>query len=287
MASKTTTNTIEVDGLTVFYREAGPKDAPVILLLHGFPSSSHQYRNLIPLLSHKYHIVAPDLPGFGFTTVPASRHYKYTFENLATSTEAFLDALAIKKFSVYIFDYGAPTALRVALRRPDAVQAIISQNGNAYDDGIGAFWDPLRAYWKSNSAEDRENIRANLLTFEATKWQYINGAKHLVAPEAYHLDYALLSQPGNEEVQLDLFYDYQNNVKLYPEFQAYFRDSQVPLLAAWGKNDTIFIKEGAEAFKRDLPKVELKLLDAGHFVVESDTDEIANLMLEFLNKNGI
>jgi len=285
--STTSTNYIAADGLNIFYREAGPKHAPVILLLHGFPSSSHQYRHLIPILSKKYHVIAPDLPGFGFTEVPDTRSYTYTFENLTTSVEAFLDALNTKKFSVYIFDYGAPTALRLALRRPDAVQAIISQNGNAYEEGLGAFWDPLRALWKSNSTEDREMIRSAFLNLEATKWQYEDGSKSPVAPEAYYLDFALLSRPGNQEIQLDIFYDYRNNVKLYPEFQEYFRKSQVPVLAAWGKNDTIFIPEGAEAFKRDLPNAEVHLLDAGHFAVETNTVEIGDLILKFLSSNGI
>jgi pimeloyl-ACP methyl ester carboxylesterase len=283
----TTTQYITADGLNIFYREAGPKDAPKILLLHGFPSSSHQYRNLIPLLSQKYNVLAPDLPGFGFTEIPEARSYSYTFDSLTTSVEAFLDALNIKKFSVYIFDYGAPTALRLALRRPEAVQAIISQNGNAYEDGLGEFWDPLRALWKSNSTEDREKVRAGFLNLEATKWQYVDGSKSPIAPEAYWLDYALLSRPGNQDIQLDLFYDYRNNVKLYPEFQEYFRKSQVPVLAPWGKNDTIFIAAGAEAFKKHLPNAEIHLLDAGHFAVETNTVEIANLILEFLKKNGI
>jgi len=283
----TALNSVTADGLSVFYREAGQKDAPIILLLHGFPSSSHQYRNLIPLLSSKYRVIAPDLPGFGFTQVSESRKYTYTFENLATSIEAFLDVLNIKKFSVYIFDYGAPTALRLALRRPQAIQAIISQNGNAYEDGLGEFWNPLREYWSSGSADAREQIRSAFLNFEATKWQYIDGSKSEVAPEAYWLDYALLSRDGNQEIQLDLLYDYHNNVTLYPQFQEYFRTSQVPVLAAWGKNDTIFIPAGAEAFKKDSKKAEVHLLDAGHFAVETNTAEIAQLILKFLARNQI
>lgn len=281
------THTIAADGIDIFYRESGSKNAPVILLLHGFPSSSYQYRNLVPILAHKYHVLAPDLPGFGFTSVPASRKYKYTFANLATSTEAFLDALNIKKFSVYIFDYGAPTALRIALHRPEAITAIISQNGNAYVEGLGQFWDPLRAYWKSNSAEDRQKVKDATLSFEATRGQYTYGTQAAIAPESYYLDFALLSRPGQADIQLDLFYDYQSNVELYPKFQEYFRESQVPLLAIWGKNDVIFVKEGAEAFKRDLKNAEVKLLDAGHFVVESDTEEVGELILGFLGRNGI
>lgn len=286
MAS-TTSNYIAADGLSIFYREAGPKTAPTILLLHGFPASSHQYRNLIPLLSQKYHVIAPDLPGFGFTEVPENRQYKYTFENLTTSIEAFVDALSLEKYSIYIFDYGAPTGLRLALRRPEAVQAIITQNGNAYEDGLGAFWAPLQSWWKTGSNEEREGVRAGFLTFEATKWQYTVGTEVTVAPEAYYLDFTLLERPGNQEIQLDLFYDYQNNVKLYPQFHEYFKKSQVPVLAAWGKNDPIFIPEGAEAFKKDSEKAEVHLLDAGHFAIETNTNEIAELILKFLSKHGI
>jgi pimeloyl-ACP methyl ester carboxylesterase len=282
-----TPNFIAADGLKVFYRDAGPKDAPVILLLHGFPSSSHQYRTLIPLLSHKYRVIAPDLPGFGFTEVPEARKYVYNFENIALSIEAFLDALKIKKFSPYVFDYGGPTGFRLALRRPGAIQAIFSQNGSAYDEGLGAFWDPLKALWKSGSKEDRENIRNSLLTMEATTWQYETGSKVAVAPEAPFLDFALMSRSGNAEIQLDLFYDYQSNVALYPQFHEYFRKSQVPLIAFWGKHDQIFVPPGAEAFKRDLPNAEVHLLDAGHFAVETNTEEIAGLMLDFLAKNEI
>lgn len=290
-----TTNFVSADGLDVFYRSSGPQNpsAPVILLLHGFPSSSHQYRNLIPLLSagsnNKYRIVAPDLPGFGFTKVPSSRNYVYTFENLSKSLEAFVDALKIDKFSIYVFDYGAPTGYRLALRRPDKVQAIISQNGNAYEEGLGAFWDVLRPYWKTRSSEDEKSVRAGVLTFEATEWQYTHGTDpSKIAPEAPFLDFAHISRPGNDEVQLALFYDYQFNVALYPKMHEYFRNSKVPILAVWGKNDQIFVPAGAEAFKRDGgEKVEVKLLDAGHFAVESNGEEISKLMLEFLKKNGI
>jgi len=285
--SSTAIKRVEADGVKVFYREAGPVDAPVILLLHGFPSSSHQYRNLIPLLSHKYRVIAPDLPGFGFTEVPDSRKYAYTFASLAKTTEALLDVLNIKKFSVYIFDYGAPTALRIALDRPEAVQAIITQNGNAYDAGLGEFWDPIRALWKDNSTENREKVRAGILTLEATIWQYEFGSKSVYAPEAPWLDWVLLSRPGNQEIQLDLFYDYQTNVTLYPQFQEYFKASKVPVLAVWGKNDQIFIYPGAEAFKEDLPDTELHLLDAGHFAIETNGKEIASLILRFLERNKI
>ncbi|KAF7317620.1 Alpha/beta hydrolase fold protein [Mycena kentingensis (nom. inval.)] len=273
-------------GISVFYRAAGPNDAPVVLLLHGFPTSSHQYRNLIPLLATHYRVIAPDFPGFGFTAVPASRAYKYTFAALAQTTLAFLDALHISRFAVYIFDYGAPVALRIALERPHAITGIISQNGNAYEEGLGAAWAPIRAYWASGSDADRETVRAGILTFEATKWQYTHGSRdpEAIAPETYHLDWALLQRPGNFDIQLDLLFDYQTNVALYPRFQEYFRRSQVPLLAVWGRNDAFFVPKGAEAFKRDLPDAEVVLLDAGHFAGETETEEIAELALAFLNR---
>lgn len=285
-----TTSHISVDGLSVFYRAAGNPQHPSILLLHGFPSSSHQYRNLIPLLAEKYHVLAPDLPGFGFTSVPAARDYTYTFENFTRTILAFLDALDIKKFAVYIFDYGAPVALRIALQRPDAITAIVSQNGNAYDEGFGKdFWAPIAKYWASDSQADRETIRSAALTFETTKWQYDFGssAPQNIAPESYHLDFALLDRPGIKDIQLDILRDYQTNVSLYPKFQEYFRVSQVPLLAIWGKNDVIFVAAGGEAFKKDLPNAEVHFVDAGHFAVESNTVEISNLMLEFLGKNNV
>ncbi|KAJ7511154.1 Alpha/Beta hydrolase protein [Mycena galericulata] len=276
-------------GVSVFYRTASPANdpgAPTILLLHGFPTSSHQYRNLIPLLASHYNVVAPDFPGFGFTTVPAERKYTYTFAALTHTIGEFLDALAIKSFAVYIFDYGAPVALRLALERPTAITAIIAQNGNAYKEGLGPAWAPIEKYWASDSAADRAAVAAALLTFDTTKWQYTHGtpAPAAIEPESYTLDWALLQRPGNFDIQLDLFYDYQTNVALYPKFHEYFRKSQVPLLAVWGKNDEFFIPPGAEAFKRDLPKAEVILLDAGHFAEETNTAEIAELIKKFLGK---
>ncbi|KAG4434503.1 hypothetical protein IFR05_010008 [Cadophora sp. M221] len=283
-----TTNFVEADGLKIFYREAGPQDAPVILLLHGFPSSSHQFRKLIPLLSHKYHVVAPDLPGYGFTEVPAERNYVYSFKHIATSIGAFVDTLGIRKFSPYVFDYGGPTGFRLALQRPEAIQVIFTQNGNAYEEGLGEFWAPLQALWKEDTPDQRLVIENALLGLETTKWQYTNGAHDQpVAPEAPYLDWALMERPGNHQIQLDLFYDYRTNLPLYPLFQEYFRKSQVPLIAFWGKNDEIFVPAGAEAFKRDLPNAEIHLLDTGHFASETMTEEIAKLMLDFLAKNGI
>lgn len=283
------------NGINIFYREAGDSSKPVILLLHGFPSSSHQYRNLIPELAASYHVIAPDMPGYGFTTVPDSLHFNYTFANVTTTIGSFLDAVAISKFSVYIFDYGAPVALRLSLQRPQAITAIISQNGNAYTDGLGNFWDPLKQYWVATGEEEhniRETIRKNFLNLEATKGQYTTGTpKHKldsIAPESYYLDYSLIaSNVGNADIQLDLLKDYRTNVDLYPQFQEYFRKSQVPLLAIWGKNDPIFIPPGAKAFKRDLPNATVELLDAGHFAIETNTKEIAQKMLAFLSANGI
>jgi pimeloyl-ACP methyl ester carboxylesterase len=288
MASTSFHNTSLPSGETVFHREAGSPSHPTILLLHGFPTSSHQYRNLIPLLATKYHVLAPDLPGFGFTTAP--KEYVYTFENIANTISQWLQIIpnSPKKYSVYIFDYGAPTGLRLALKNPSAISAIISQNGNAYKEGLGDAWAPVQKYWASNSTADRDAIRV-LVAAGTTRWQYENGEPDptVVAPETYTLDQALLDRPGNADIQLDLFYDYQFNVELYPKFQQYFRDSQVPLLATWGKNDPFFTPPGAEAFKRDLPKAEAHLLDAGHFAGETHTAEIAGLMLKFLKDNGI
>lgn len=281
--------TVKADGINVFYRHAGPPDAPTILLLHGYPSSSHMFRNLIPRLAPKYRVIAPDLPGFGFTSVPDSLNYEYTFANLSKTLTAFVDALGLKRFAMYIFDYGAPTGLRFALERPEAVAAIITQNGNAYTEGFGAeFWAPLQKYWASGSSEDREAIRG-ATTLDVTKWQYTNGSPNpdAIQPEAYYLDQALMDRPGNKDIQLDLFYDYRTNVPLYPRFQEYFRNSNVPVLAIWGKNDTIFIAPGAEAYRRDVKKLELHWLDAGHFALETNEDEVAKQIQRFLEKHNV
>lgn len=274
-------------GVKIFYREQSPENAlfptKTVLLLHGFPSSSHQYRNLIPLLGSKYRVIAPDLPGFGFTEAP--KGFKYTFETLAKTITEFLDELSISKVSVYIFDYGAPIGLRLALERPNSIEAIISQNGNAYAEGFGDVWGPIQELWASeNSAEARSKVATAMLNFDTTKFQYENGTPEgrTIAPESYTLDFALLERPGNKEIQLDLFMDYRNNVGLYGKFQEYFRSSQVPLLAIWGKNDVFFIPPGAEAFKKDLPNAVVKFLDAGHFAVESDTEAIAEEVMAFL-----
>jgi pimeloyl-ACP methyl ester carboxylesterase len=292
MSSPTKVSMVTADGVEVFYRSAGSSTAPVVLLLHGFPSSSHMFRNLIPLLASKYYVIAPDLPGFGFTVVPASRNYKYTFASIAQTTAAFLDVLNIKKFAVYIFDYGAPIAFRLALERPDAITALVTQNGNAYVEGLGKdFWAPIQQYWTSGAPSDREAIRTAALNFDTTKWQYTNGSPHpdAIPPESYYLDTALMARLGNEDIQLDMIYDYRTNVELYPRFQAWLRDSQVKVLAVWGKNDPIFVKEGAEAFRRDVGEERLRVgwFDAGHFALETNEEEMAGLILGFLGKFGI
>lgn len=298
MSSSTTTTTQYLtlpSGIKVFYRSAGPVDGPIILLLHGFPSSSTQYRNLIPVLaSAGYRVIAPDLPGYGFTSVPSTLNFAYNFANLADTIISFLDELHITKFSVYIMDYGAPTGLRIALQRPSAITAIITQNGNAYEAGLGSFWDPLRALWASSpgSAEEsdlRAKITSAILTYDATKWQYVFGEPNpdSIDPASYTLDWALMQRPGNIDIQLDLFRSYGANVELYPQFHEYFRKSQVPLLAVWGKNDQIFVKEGAEPFKKDLPNARIELWDAGHFVSESHAKELGEVMVEWLGENGI
>ncbi|KAL6872180.1 alpha/beta-hydrolase [Trichoderma novae-zelandiae] len=271
-------------GANVFYREQSPADpSKTILLLHGFPSSSHQYRNIIPLLATKYRVIAPDFPGFGFTEAPEG--FEYTFESLTDVLAEFLDSLSIRKFVLYVFDYGAPVGLRLALRRPEAVEAIITQNGNAYVEGFGDVWKPIKDFWASdNTSEDRSKITDAMLTFDITKFQYENGTPYLqnIAPESYTLDYTLLQRPGRKDAQLDLFMDYQNNVPLYEKFHEYFRSTQVPLLALWGKNDVFFIPAGADAFMRDLPDATVQLIDAGHFAVESDGPLIAKEVARFL-----
>ena len=276
---------IEADGVKVFYRMAGDPSAPVVLLLHGFPASSFMFRELIPRLADQYRVIAPDLAGFGFTEVPAQRNYKYSFDALAQTLEAFTEALKIKSYALYVFDYGAPTGFRLAMAHPERVVAIVSQNGNAYEEGLGDAWGPIRKYWAEPTAENREVIRKNVLTLEGTRWQYTHGVTipERVAPESYTLDMALLDRPGNKEIQLDLFLDYASNVKLYPKFQEYFRKWKPPLLAIWGKNDPFFIPAGAEAFQKDLPNAQVEFLNTGHFATETHVVEIAAAMKEFFD----
>ncbi|KAK5659285.1 hypothetical protein OQA88_1378 [Cercophora sp. LCS_1] len=274
-------------GIKIFYRHAGPANAPLLLLLHGYPSSSHMFRNLIPLLSAKYRIIAPDLPGFGFTTVPPSLNYTYTFSSLSSTLASFIETLSLPPFALYIFDYGAPTGLRLALTHPDKILAIITQNGNAYAEGLSpTFWAPLFSFWKTDgSASHREKL-TGVTELAFTKWQYLTGEPDTdkIQPEAWTLDQALLDGEGNKDVQLDLFYDYRTNVEKYGEFQAYFRRSGVPVLAAWGKNDECFIPAGAEAYAKDVQKLELRWLDAGHFALEANNETMAGWIEEFLVK---
>jgi pimeloyl-ACP methyl ester carboxylesterase len=285
----TSVHKVVADGVRVFYRSAGDAEAPVVLLLHGFPASSFMFRELIPRLADRYRVIAPDLPGFGFTEVPKERNYKYSFDALAGTIQAFTDALGLTRYAIYVFDYGAPTGFRLAMSRPDRVSAIVSQNGNAYEEGLGDAWAPIRKYWSEPTAENREVIRKNILNLEGTRWQYTHGVADpdAVAPEAYWLDTALLERPGNNDIQLDLFLDYASNVKLYPKFQEYFRKSKPPLLAIWGKNDPFFIPPGAEAFRKDIPSAQVRFLDTGHFALETHAVEIAGAMAEFLEAAGV
>jgi pimeloyl-ACP methyl ester carboxylesterase len=280
---------VEADGMQIFYREAGAAAAPVLLLLHGFPTSSFMFRDLIPRLADSYRVIAPDLPGFGFTEVPEIRNYTYSFDALAGTVQAFTDALGLNRYAIYVFDYGAPTGFRLAMGHPERVTAIISQNGNAYEEGLSDAWEPIRTYWSAPTAENREVIRQNILTPEGTRWQYTHGVAppESVPPESYTLDTALFERPGNKDIQLDLFLDYASNVKLYSKFQEYLRRSKPPLLAIWGKNDPFFIPAGAEAFRKDLPNAQVQFLDTGHFATETHSVEIAAAIKQFLEVNGI
>jgi pimeloyl-ACP methyl ester carboxylesterase len=279
---------VEADDIQVFYRSAGDAAAPAVLLLHGFPSSSFMFRDLIPRLADRHRVIAPDLPGFGFTEVPVWRNYAYTFDALAGTIEAFTDAIGLKSYALYVFDYGAPTGFRLAMRHPERVTAIVSQNGNAYEEGLGDAWGPIRQYWAQPTAQNRDVLRQNILNLEGTRWQYIHGVANpqVVAPESWTLDAALMERPHNKEIQLDLFLDYASNVKLYPKFQEYFRQSKPPLLAIWGKNDPFFIPAGAEAFRKDIPGAQVRFLDTGHFAIETHAPQIADTMKEFLEANA-
>jgi pimeloyl-ACP methyl ester carboxylesterase len=281
----TTYHQANVDGSEIFYREAGPKSAPAILLLHGFPTSSHMFRNLIPALADRYHVIAPDLPGFGFSDAPDRKQFHYTFENLAKVIDSFTETISLDRYAIYVFDYGAPVGLRLALAHPERITAIVSQNGNAYEEGLSPGWNPIQKYWKEPTAEHRAALR-DFLKPETTKWQYLHGVQDetLVAPEAYQLDSALMARPGNDEIQLDLFLDYASNVALYPNFQEYFRTKRPPLLAVWGKSDPFFLPLGAAAFRRDNPDAEVHLYDTGHFALETHATEIASAIRDFLGR---
>src|SRR5215469_4243053 len=281
--SRVTYRTTDVKGLKVFYRESGPANAPKLLLLHGFPSAGHMFRDLIPQLDDRFHVVAPDLTGFGQSAMPDRETFTYTFDALADVIEGFTDAVGFDRYALYVFDYGAPTGFRLAVRRPEAITAIVSQNGNAYTEGLSDGWDPIRAYWKEPTQANRDAIRS-LIQPETTVWQYTHGVADpsLVSPDGYTLDNYYLARPGADEIQLDLFLNYASNIELYPAFQEYFRTRQPPLLAIWGRNDPFFLPAGAEAFKRDIPEADVRLLDTGHFALETHSFEIAAAIRGFL-----
>lgn len=278
--------TITVDGQTIFYREAGDKEKPTILLLHGFPTSSHMFRNVIPALADKFHLVAPDYPGFGYSSMPPVDTFEYTFDHLAEIMDKFVTQIGLERYSLYVMDYGAPVGYRIAVKHPEIIEALIVQNGNAYDEGLGEFWEPLRAYW-SDPTEKNKNALKKFLTLEATKWQYTHGVKdeNAISPDNWIHDQMLLDRPGNNEIQLQLFYDYKSNPPLYPQWQEYFRKYQPPTLVVWGRNDIIFPKEGAIPYQRDLENVQIHLLNTGHFALEEEGEQIAELISRFLLTN--
>jgi len=274
-----------IDGVNVFYREAGPADAPAIVLLHGFPTSSNMFRNLIPALADRYHVIAPDYPGFGHSDMPDRAKFEYSFAHFAAITDTLLTRLNVHRYALYVMDYGAPVGYRLAIKHPERVTALVIQNGNAYEEGLKEFWKPIKAYWASGQPAQRNALR-EATTLAATRSQYLGGVADpsRVDPSAWVLDQALLDRPGNVEIQLDLFYDYRTNLALYPQFQQFFRERQPPALIVWGKNDVIFPAEGARAYLKDLPHAELHLLDTGHFALEDQGDEIARLMRDFLDR---
>lgn len=276
----------QVDRVKVFYRRAGNPAAPTVLLLHGFPTSSFMYRDLIPMLADRYHVIAPDMPGFGLTEAPEKGQYAYTFDQLAKTIQRFTEVLGLERYAMQVFDYGAPVGWRLAAARPERVTALISQNGNAYEEGLADGWIPIQKYWKDPTTTNRDAVR-QFVTPEAIEWQYTHGVKDLsrVAPDTYLLDAALTARPGNVDIQLDLFLDYATNVAKYPQFQAYFRTHRPPILAVWGRNDPFFLNAGAEAFKRDVPSAEVHFFDTGHFALETHVDEIGPVIQDFLDRN--
>ncbi|PMB16813.1 alpha/beta fold hydrolase [Fischerella thermalis] len=283
MTSQTTYHIIEVDGLNIFYREAGAPNNPTILLLHGFPTSSHMFRNLIVALADRFHLIAPDYPGFGNSSMPKVDEFDYTFDRLAEVMEKFTEAVGLSKYSLYVMDYGAPIGFRLATKHPERVEALIVQNGNAYEEGLNEFWEPIKAYWRDRSSENTDKLR-QLLTLDATKWQYTHGVRNpqVISPDNWIIDQHFLDRPGNNDIQLALFDSYGSNPPLYPQWQEYFRTYQPPTLVVWGKNDFIFPAEGAHPYQRDLKNIEFHLLDTGHFALEEDLDAIANHIRRFL-----
>jgi len=279
---------INIQGIDVAYREAGNPKNPAIVLLHGFPSSSHQYRKVLNVLSDEFYLIAPDYPGFGNSDFPSATSYEYTFDNLANTIEVFLEKLKIKSYALMIQDYGAPIGLRIATKYPERVTAIINQNGNAYKEGLGPAWKDVKAFWANRSPET-EKALLPVFSIEGLKWQYTHGTKNPenVNPDTWHLDYLRMSRPNAHKVNLDLFYDYQNNIKLYPKWQKYFRDNQPPLLIVWGKNDAFFPESGAEAFKKDVKNIDYNIYDTGHFALEEESKSIIKKIRFFLKKNGV
>ncbi len=290
MTSLNTTmhKTIEIDGLDIFYREAGDRNNPTILLLHGFPTSSHMFRNLIPALREEFHLIAPDYPGFGASSMPKVNEFEYSFDKLGEIITKLTIKLDLSEYFLYLMDYGAPVGYRLATKYPNKVLGLIVQNGNAYEEGLGDFWQPIKAYWQDKSPENAQVLAENLLTLEATKWQYTNEVRDLqaIAPDNWVHDQYLLDRPGNQEIQLELFYSYGTNPPLYPQWQEYFRNFQPPTLVVWGKGDYIFPEEGAHPYKRDLNNLEFHILDTGHFALEEDLDLIANYIRNFARSNS-
>ena len=285
-ASPTLHKTLKVQNQDIFYREAGTEHKETIVLLHGFPTSSHMYRNLIPKLSEKYHVIAPDYPGFGNSSMPSLDEFEYSFDNLAKITNAFLEQANVEEYTLYVMDYGAPIGFRIAAKHPERIKRLIIQNGNAYDEGLRDFWKPIKAYWKDKTPENAKVLADNLLTIGATQWQYTNGTrnKETISPDNWIVDQAKLDRPGNKEIQLELFYSYGSNPALYPKWQAYFRKYQPATLLLWGKGDYIFPEEGAHPYKRDLKNIDFNILDTGHFALEEDGDVITQLIHKFMKK---
>ncbi len=287
-AAQTLHKTIKVQNQDIFYREAGNEHKKTIVLLHGFPTSSHMYRDLIPKLAEEYHVIAPDYPGFGNSSMPALHEFEYSFDNLANITDAFLERVGAEEYTMYVMDYGAPIGFRIAAEHPERVEGLIIQNGNAYDEGLRDFWTPIKAYWKDKTPENAKVLKDNLLNIGATEWQYTNGTRNkaAISPDNWIIDQAKLDRPGNKEIQLELFYSYGTNPELYPQWQAYFREHQPATLLMWGKGDYIFPEEGAHPYKRDLKNLDFNILDTGHFALEEDGDVIANHIVKFMEKNS-
>jgi pimeloyl-ACP methyl ester carboxylesterase len=287
LMARITYHTIDVDGVKIFYREAGSMQSPTLLLLHGFPTSSHMFRELIPLLADRFHIVAPDLPGFGQSDMPARDLFTYTFAHLAEVIGRFTEMVGLRPFAIYIFDYGAPVGLRIAIKHPERITAIISQNGNAYEEGLSDGWNPIRTYWREPNSANRDALRG-FLSPDTTFWQYAHGVSDpsVISPDGYSLDIFYLSRPRAHEVQLDLMLDYASNVALYPQFQAYFRNRQPALLALWGRNDPFFLPAGAEAYRRDISGADIRFFDTGHFALETHCAEIATAIRGFIGRRA-